>query len=71
MFRFRREKARKNVRREISMLKEQFKTVELKPCYGDADLRKKENDLSMLWKEIYNLEKQINDFAFPVIQAVR
>ena len=71
MFRLRREKVRRNVRREISMLKEQFKTVELTPCYGDADLKKKENDLSRIWTEIYNLEKQINDFAFPVLQAVR
>ena len=70
MFRLRREKVRRNVRREISMLKEQFKTVELTPCYGDADLKKKENDLSRIWTEIYNLEKQINDFAFPVLRAV-
>ncbi len=71
MFRLRREKVRKDVRREIIMLKEQFKTVELSPCYGDADLKKKEHDLSRLWTEIYNLEKQINNFAFPVLQAVR
>ncbi len=71
MFRLRREKVRKDVRREIILLKEQFKTVELTPCYGDADLKKKEHDLSRLWTEIYNLEKQINNFAFPVLQAVR
>jgi len=71
MFRLRREKGRKNVRREICMLKEQFKTVELQPCYGDADLKQKEHDLTRLWKEIYNLEKQVNDFAFPFLQAVR
>ena len=71
MFRLRKEKAKRNVRREICILKEQFKTVELQPCYGDEDLRKKENDLSKLRKEIYNLEKQINDFVFPVLQAVR
>ena len=71
MFRLRKVKDRKDVKREISLLKEQFKAVELQPCYGDADLRKKDNDLSRLWEEIYNLEKEINHFAFPVIQAFR
>ena len=71
MFRLRKVKDRKDVKREISLLKEQFKAVELQPCYGDADLRKKDNDLTRLWEEIYNLEKEINHFAFPVIQAFR
>lgn len=71
MFRLRKENVKRNVRREISMLKEQFRTVELMPCYGDSDLKKKENDLSRLWIEIHNLEKEINDFAFPVMQSVR
>ena len=71
MFRLRSYKARKNVRQEINVLKEKFKTVELQPCYGDADLRKKENDLLILWKEIYSLEKEIDHFAFPVLRAFR
>ena len=71
MFRLRKVKDRKDVKREISLLKEQFKAIELQPCYGDADLRQKDNDLSRLWEEIYNLEKEINHFAFPVIQAFR
>ena len=71
MFRLRKENARKDVKREINLLKQQFKTVELQPCYGDADLRQKESDLSRLWEEIHNLEKEINHFAFPVLHAVR
>jgi len=71
MFRLGKMKVRKEVKREISLLKQQFKTVELQPCYGDADLRQKENDLTRLWEEIHNLEKEINHFAFPVLQAVR
>ena len=71
MFRSERMKERKDVKREINLLKQQFKTVELQPCYGDEDLKKKENDLNRLWEEIYNLEKEINHFAFPVLQAVR
>ena len=69
MFRFTRVKTRKDVKREINLLKQKFKTVELQPCYGDADLRQKENDLSTLWGEIFNLEKEINNFAFPVLRA--
>ncbi len=71
MFRLGKMKVRKEVKREISLLKQQFKVVELQPCYGDADLRQKENDLTRLWEEIHNLEKEINHFAFPVLQAVR
>jgi len=71
MFRLGKMKERKDVKREISLLKAQFKTVELQPCYGDADLKQKESDLTRLWEEIYNLEKEINHFAFPVLQAFR
>lgn len=56
----------RNVRKEISMLKAEFRNVELKPCYGDADLKKKDMDLSALRQEIYALEKEINQFASPV-----
>ena len=71
MFRLRREKVKRNVRREICVLKEQFKTAELTPCFGDADLKKKENDLSRIWTEIHCLQKEIDDFAFPFMRAVR
>lgn len=53
------------------MLKEKLRSVELTPCYGDADLRKKDNDLSMIWTEIYNLRKEIDDFASPFLQAAK
>ena len=69
MFRLTKVKTGKDVRREINLLKQKFKTAELQPCYGDADLRQKENDLSRLWEEIFNLEKEINNFAFPVLRA--
>ncbi|MBN1903476.1 MAG: hypothetical protein JW927_00090 [Deltaproteobacteria bacterium] len=71
MFRLRRREVKRNVRREISVLKEKLRSVELTPCYGDADLRKKDNDLSMIWTEIYNLRKEIDDFASPFLQAVK
>lgn len=56
----------KNIRREINMLKEQFRDAELKPCYCDADIKRKEEDLLLLRKEIYTLEKEIDQFAFPI-----
>jgi len=61
-----REKDEKNIRREINVLKEQFRNIELKPCYCDADLKRKDKDLSLLRKEIYSLEKEIDQFAFPI-----
>jgi hypothetical protein len=70
MFRLGRMKERKDVKREINLLKQKFKTIELQPCYGDADLKQKENDLTKLWEEIYNLEKEINHFAFPIFTGL-
>jgi hypothetical protein len=61
-----RERETKNIRQEINVLKEQFRNTELKPCYCDADLKRKDKDLSMLRKEIYSLEKEIDQFAFPL-----
>lgn len=71
MFRLRRGEVKRNVRREISMLKDKLRRVELTPCYGDADLKRKDNDLSMIWTEIYNLQKEVDDFASPFLQAVK
>ena len=59
----------KNIRREIAVLKEQFRDTELKPCYCDADIKRKEEDLSLLRKEIYSLEKEIDQFAFPLFST--
>lgn len=60
-----------SIKREISVLKEQFRDIELKPCFGDSELMEKENDLSSLRKEIYSLEKKVNQFACPLLlQAV-
>jgi hypothetical protein len=64
-------KVKRNVRREISMLKEQFRVAELTPCFGDADLKKKEDDLSRIWAEIHSLQKEIDYFAFPFMRAVK
>ena len=69
MIRFRREKPGRNIRQQISALKEQFRSVELKPCKCDAELKQKDNDLLSLRNEIYSLEKQIDQFAFPLLHG--
>ena len=61
-----RERDGKDIKREVNMLKEQFRDTELKPCHCDADIKRKEEDLLLLRKEIYNLEKEIDQFAFPI-----
>jgi len=66
-----RESEGKNIKREINMLKEQFRSTELKPCYGDADLERKDKDLLALREEIYSLEKEIDRFAFPIISRYK
>ena len=34
--------------------------TEIRPCYGDADLRQKEDKIKMLEHDIYELEKETN-----------
>ena len=46
----------KKIQKEIERLKSEFKKLELRPCWGDADIKKKEKDLLNLKKEIYELE---------------
>ena len=71
MFRLSKGKVKRGVRQEISLLKAQYRAAELKPCYGDADIKKKDNDLSRLLTEIYSLQKQVDDFKFPIFQMVK
>lgn len=67
MIGFRKEKKGNNIRHEINTLKELLRSIELKPCYGDADLKRKDQDISSLRAEIYDLEKKVDTFAFPII----
>jgi hypothetical protein len=56
------EKDRKKLRKEINTMKMKFRDIELRPCYGDEDLKKKDSDLTILRQEIYKLEKEVNQF---------
>ncbi|MFC1867288.1 hypothetical protein ACFL0H_04050 [Thermodesulfobacteriota bacterium] len=57
------QKSVKRIQKEITRLKEEFKKLEIRPCQGDADIRKKDLDLLTLRREIYELEKEANQFA--------
>jgi len=54
------------IQKEISNLKEKLKGIELRACHGDADIKQKDEDILMLKREIYDLEKEANRFAIFV-----
>ena len=53
----------KKVQKKLYRMKELLKKMELKPCHGDADLRQKDEDIKILKREIYDIEKETNQFA--------
>lgn len=53
----------KRIQKEITRLKVEFKKIELRPCHGDEDLKKKNEELISLKKEIYELEKAANQLS--------
>lgn len=56
-------KSRKNIKdiqKELVRLKGLLKAIELRPCHGDVGLRKKEEEIHMLKREIYSVEKEAN-----------
>ena len=57
------QKAVRNIRKQIAKLKSEINKLELRPCHGDADIRQKELEIMDLKKEIYELEKEANQIA--------
>ena len=53
----------KRIRREIDRFKGELKKMQLRPFHGDAELRKKEEDLKIMKREIYELEKEANQLT--------
>jgi len=53
----------KKIQKELYRLKEMLKKIELRPCLGDADLKQKDEEVKMLKREIYALEKDTNQFV--------
>jgi septal ring factor EnvC (AmiA/AmiB activator) len=56
----------KKIQKEINRLKKELMKLELRPCHGDADLNKKDEDVRMLRREIYQLEKEANRYVLYV-----
>ena len=56
----------KRIQKEIERLKEEVRKVELRPCHGDADLKKKEEELASLKREMYELEKEANQYVMYI-----
>ncbi|MGD8386099.1 MAG: hypothetical protein PVG49_03085 [Desulfobacteraceae bacterium] len=46
----------RDIRKEIKKLKKNQRRMEFRPCKNDAELRKKERDLSVLRERISSLE---------------
>ncbi len=56
----------KKIERQIKRFKRELKKIELRPCNSDAELKKKEDDISIIKKEIYELEKEANQFELYI-----
>jgi hypothetical protein len=49
----------KKIQKEIDKLKRKAKEMELRPCYGDADLAQREKDIMMHKKKINEMEREV------------
>ena len=61
----------KKTQQLISILEEELERLEIRPCQGDADMRKKDQEILSLKDKIHNLEKDINQLAFYIRQRLR
>ena len=48
----------KHFQKEIEMLRDEYRKIELRPCHGDTDLHQRENELEVLKSKIHALEKE-------------
>jgi hypothetical protein len=55
-------KAGKKIQKEIKRLREELNKVELRPCSGDLELKQKEKEILKLKRDIYELEREANQF---------
>ena len=46
----------KKFKKDIKLLKKQYKKLEFRPCQNDAELSAKENELRTIMNRIYTLE---------------
>ncbi len=48
----------KEAQKEIDKLWKRYQQLELRPCHNDAELKRKNEELALLWGEIDTLEKE-------------
>ena len=60
------DKTVKMIQKKIAQLKEELKKIELRPCRGDVDIKQKDQEILTLKHEIYELEKEANQYAMFV-----
>ena len=48
----------KETQKEIDKLWKRYQQLELRPCQNDAELKTKNKELALLWKEIDSLERE-------------
>ena len=61
-----RQKDIKKIQKEIDRLKIELRKIEIRPCHGDAELKRKDEEVIILKKEIYELEKSANQVAIYI-----
>ena len=56
----------KKIQKQIKKFKHELEKIELRPCNSDAELKQKEEDITLIKREIYELEKEANQFTLYV-----
>lgn len=54
--------AGKKIQKEIKRLRDELKKAELRPCSGDLEIKQKEKEILTLKHDIYELEREANQF---------
>jgi len=63
------QKKLKKIKKDIKLLKKQYRKLEFRPCQNDAELHAKEDDLRDLMDRIYGLEKEQDRVMFNSVRV--
>ena len=64
-------KKRKEQQREIDKVWKRYQQLELRPCQNDAELKKKNEELALLWQEIDVLEREQTATTHGIGRGIR
>ena len=59
----------KKLKKDIKLLKKQYRKLEFRPCRNDAELRAKENELNAIMERIYKLENEQDRFMLNSLRV--